>query len=165
MTDTPTSDPRSGDTRTGDTMPVLQAVLDTQFWLATHVITITLGYAATAFASILSSILVDQPATWSAIDRIVAPVLVLWGDQDPLVERSLLDAVLGRRPDWDLHVFEGAGHGAPGGARGGPRGGGRRGAAAPAPPQTPAPAEVGGGGAAAPADPPPPPTTKNMASG
>ena len=31
----------------GDTFIVLQAVLDTQFWLATHVVTITLGYAAT----------------------------------------------------------------------------------------------------------------------
>ena len=27
-------------------MPVLQAVLDTQFWLATHVITVSLGYVA-----------------------------------------------------------------------------------------------------------------------
>ncbi len=35
---------------TGDTMPVLQAVLDTQFWLATHVITVTLGYSATMVA-------------------------------------------------------------------------------------------------------------------
>lgn len=34
----------------GDTMPVLQAVLDTQFWLSTHVVTINLGYAATMFA-------------------------------------------------------------------------------------------------------------------
>jgi ABC-type transport system involved in cytochrome c biogenesis permease subunit len=31
----------------GDTFTVLQAVLDTQFWLATHVISINLGYAAT----------------------------------------------------------------------------------------------------------------------
>ena len=31
----------------GDTIAVLQAVLDTQFWLATHVVCITLGYAAT----------------------------------------------------------------------------------------------------------------------
>lgn len=37
----------------GDTMPVLQAVLDTQFWLATHVITVTLGYAATFAAGAL----------------------------------------------------------------------------------------------------------------
>lgn len=35
---------------TGDTMNVLQAVLDTNFWLATHVITITLGYSATFIA-------------------------------------------------------------------------------------------------------------------
>lgn len=31
----------------GDTFIVLQAVLDTQFWLATHVVTINLGYAGT----------------------------------------------------------------------------------------------------------------------
>ena len=31
----------------GDTMEMLRAVLDTNFWLATHVVVITLGYAAT----------------------------------------------------------------------------------------------------------------------
>jgi ABC-type transport system involved in cytochrome c biogenesis permease subunit len=36
----------------GDTFTVLQAVLDTQFWLATHVVTINLGYAATAAAGL-----------------------------------------------------------------------------------------------------------------
>lgn len=40
----------SGD---GDTFTVLQAVLDTQVWLATHVVCITLGYAATFFAGLL----------------------------------------------------------------------------------------------------------------
>ena len=34
----------------GDTMKVLQAVLDTNFWLATHVVVVTLGYAATFLA-------------------------------------------------------------------------------------------------------------------
>jgi ABC-type transport system involved in cytochrome c biogenesis permease subunit len=34
----------------GDTFIVLQAVLDTQFWLATHVVCITLGYATTFLA-------------------------------------------------------------------------------------------------------------------
>ncbi len=38
---------------TGDTMPVLEAVLDTQFWLATHVISVTLGYVATLVAGTL----------------------------------------------------------------------------------------------------------------
>ena len=40
---------------TGDTMPVLQAVLDTQFWLATHVITVSLGYVATLVAGTLGA--------------------------------------------------------------------------------------------------------------
>ncbi len=38
---------------TGDTMGVLQAVLDTQFWLATHVISVTLGYSSTFLAGAL----------------------------------------------------------------------------------------------------------------
>lgn len=37
----------SGD---GDTMEMMQAVLDTKFWLATHVTTITLGYSTTYLA-------------------------------------------------------------------------------------------------------------------
>jgi ABC-type transport system involved in cytochrome c biogenesis permease subunit len=37
----------------GDSMPVLQAVLDTQFWLSTHVISVTLGYSATFLAGFL----------------------------------------------------------------------------------------------------------------
>jgi ABC-type transport system involved in cytochrome c biogenesis permease subunit len=36
----------------GDTFIVLQAVLDTQFWLATHVVTINLGYATTYLAGV-----------------------------------------------------------------------------------------------------------------
>ena len=39
----------------GDTMAVLQAVLDTNFWLATHVIVITLGYAAMFVATLLGA--------------------------------------------------------------------------------------------------------------
>ncbi len=38
----------------GDTMEMLRAVLDTNFWLATHVVTITLGYAATFAAGLLA---------------------------------------------------------------------------------------------------------------
>ncbi len=49
---------------TSDTMPVLQAVLDTQFWLTTHVQCITLGYAATFFAGFI--------AIYALIHRIVA---------------------------------------------------------------------------------------------
>ena len=37
----------------GDTMEQMRAVLDTRFWLATHVITITIGYMATFVAGII----------------------------------------------------------------------------------------------------------------
>ncbi len=40
----------------GDTMPSLVAVLDTNFWLATHVTTITLGYAAGLLAAALGNL-------------------------------------------------------------------------------------------------------------
>jgi ABC-type transport system involved in cytochrome c biogenesis permease subunit len=42
----------------GDTMAMLQAVLDTNIWLATHVVVITLGYSATALAWILGLVYV-----------------------------------------------------------------------------------------------------------
>jgi ABC-type transport system involved in cytochrome c biogenesis permease subunit len=40
----------------GDTMPSLVAVLDTNFWLATHVTSITLGYAAGLLAAAISHV-------------------------------------------------------------------------------------------------------------
>ena len=42
----------------GTTFKVLQPVLDTNFWLATHVVMVTLGYAATFVAGILAIIFV-----------------------------------------------------------------------------------------------------------
>jgi ABC-type transport system involved in cytochrome c biogenesis permease subunit len=38
----------------GDTMEMLRAVLDTNFWLATHVVVVTLGYASTFVAGTLA---------------------------------------------------------------------------------------------------------------
>ena len=40
----------------GDTMEMLRAVLDTNFWLATHVVVVTLGYASTFVAGLLAVI-------------------------------------------------------------------------------------------------------------
>ena len=42
--------------RSGDTMAVLVAVLDTNIWLATHVIIVTIGYAATYLAGLLGAV-------------------------------------------------------------------------------------------------------------
>jgi ABC-type transport system involved in cytochrome c biogenesis permease subunit len=39
----------------GDTFPVLLAVLDTQFWLATHVVCISMGYAATYMTGLMGA--------------------------------------------------------------------------------------------------------------
>jgi ABC-type transport system involved in cytochrome c biogenesis permease subunit len=40
--------------RTGDTMEMMRAVLDTNFWLATHVVVVTFGYASTFVAGMLA---------------------------------------------------------------------------------------------------------------
>jgi ABC-type transport system involved in cytochrome c biogenesis permease subunit len=53
----------------GDTFTVLQAVLDTQFWLATHVTTITLGYATTYLAGLLGVVYVLRGVFTPAIGR------------------------------------------------------------------------------------------------
>ncbi|MGO8836028.1 MAG: cytochrome c biogenesis protein [Limisphaerales bacterium] len=41
---------------TSDTMEMMRAVLDNNFWLATHVVTVTLGYASTFVAGLLAII-------------------------------------------------------------------------------------------------------------
>jgi ABC-type transport system involved in cytochrome c biogenesis permease subunit/predicted secreted protein len=40
----------------GDTMEMMRAVLDSNFWLGTHVITITIGYGGTFFAGVIAII-------------------------------------------------------------------------------------------------------------
>ncbi|MEY2598998.1 MAG: hypothetical protein RLZZ142_1257 [Verrucomicrobiota bacterium] len=42
----------------GDTMEMMRAVLDTNFWLATHVVVVTLGYSATFVAGALAMLYV-----------------------------------------------------------------------------------------------------------
>ena len=53
----------------GDTMAVLQAVLDTNLWLATHVIIITLGYVAAFVAGALGILYVIMGVFTKALDR------------------------------------------------------------------------------------------------
>jgi len=53
----------------GDTMQMMQAVLDSNFWLATHVITITLGYSATFLAGAIGAVYLLGRIFTSAIDR------------------------------------------------------------------------------------------------
>lgn len=59
----------------GDTMAVMQAVLDTQFWLSTHVICITLGYAATFVAGLLGVVYVLAAVFTNVLDRKLSDVM------------------------------------------------------------------------------------------
>jgi pimeloyl-ACP methyl ester carboxylesterase len=72
-----------------------------------------LGYAVTAFASAAASMFVSRRQALAAIDQVTVPVLLVWGDQDRLVTRPVIDHAVARRPDWRLHVLESAGHAAP----------------------------------------------------
>jgi ABC-type transport system involved in cytochrome c biogenesis permease subunit len=63
----------------GDTMEMLQAVLDTNFWLATHVVVITLGYASMFVAGFLAMLYIVRgfftkslaPKSAKALSRMV----------------------------------------------------------------------------------------------
>jgi ABC-type transport system involved in cytochrome c biogenesis permease subunit len=49
----------------GDTLEMMRAVLDSNFWLATHGVTITIGYSATFLASLLAHIYILR-SFWSS---------------------------------------------------------------------------------------------------
>ncbi len=58
----------------GDTMEMMRAVLDTNFWLATHVVVVTLGYASTFVAGLLAVLyIVLGVATPIVSQRLAAP--------------------------------------------------------------------------------------------
>jgi ABC-type transport system involved in cytochrome c biogenesis permease subunit len=67
----------------GDTMEMMRAVLDSNFWLATHVVTITLGYSAMFVAGILAVIYILRgvlttslkPETAATIGRMVYGII------------------------------------------------------------------------------------------
>ncbi len=52
----------------GDTMEMMRAVLDTNFWLATHVVIVTLGYASTYVAGFLAIIFVLRGIFTKSLD-------------------------------------------------------------------------------------------------
>jgi len=56
----------------GDTMIMMQAVLDTNFWLATHVVIITLGYASTFVAGFLALVYILRGVFTKTLDAATA---------------------------------------------------------------------------------------------
>ncbi len=53
----------------GDTLEQLRAVLDTNFWLATHVTCVTMGYAATFVAGLLGIVFILRGVLTRSLDR------------------------------------------------------------------------------------------------
>jgi pimeloyl-ACP methyl ester carboxylesterase len=69
-----------------------------------------LDCVATAWTSAVMAMYVRRRSVEEAIDRVAAPTLLLWGDQDPLIGRTVIDGLIARRPDWDRRVIHRAGH-------------------------------------------------------
>jgi len=59
----------------GDTMEMMRAVLDSNFWLATHVVTVTVGYSATFLAGFLALIYVIRGVFTRSLDPKTAEAL------------------------------------------------------------------------------------------
>jgi ABC-type transport system involved in cytochrome c biogenesis permease subunit len=56
----------------GDTLEMMRAVLDSNFWLATHVVTITVGYSATLLAGLLAIFYVLRGLFTRSLDAVTA---------------------------------------------------------------------------------------------
>jgi ABC-type transport system involved in cytochrome c biogenesis permease subunit len=59
----------------GDTLEMMRAVLDSNFWLATHVVTIAVGYSATFLAGFLALIYVLRGVFTKSLDESTASAL------------------------------------------------------------------------------------------
>jgi ABC-type transport system involved in cytochrome c biogenesis permease subunit len=60
----------------GDTMEMMRAVLDSNFWLATHVVTIAVGYSATFLAGFLGVIYLLRSRLTRSLDKTTANALI-----------------------------------------------------------------------------------------
>lgn len=59
----------------GDTLEMMRAVLDSNFWLATHVIVVTAGYSATFLAGFLAIIYIGRGVFTRSLDKATADAL------------------------------------------------------------------------------------------
>ena len=59
----------------GDTLEMMRAVLDSNFWLSTHVVTVTTGYASTFLAGFLAIIYIVRGVLTRTLDRATADSL------------------------------------------------------------------------------------------
>ncbi len=81
----------------GDTLEMMRAVLDTNLWLATHVVIVTIGYAATFLAGFLALIYVFRGTLTKSLDKPTADALtrMVYGIVCFATLCSLIGTVLG----------------------------------------------------------------------
>lgn len=81
----------------GDTMEMMRAVLDSNFWLATHVVTITVGYSAMFLAGFLGLVYIARGVFTRSLDRATAGALarMIYGVVCFATFFSLVGTVLG----------------------------------------------------------------------
>jgi ABC-type transport system involved in cytochrome c biogenesis permease subunit len=81
----------------GDTLEMMRAVLDSNFWLATHVVTVTAGYGATFLAGFLALIYIVRGLLTKSLDKPTADALsrMIYGIVCFATLFSLVGTVLG----------------------------------------------------------------------
>ncbi|MDP2138210.1 MAG: cytochrome c biogenesis protein CcsA [Candidatus Didemnitutus sp.] len=81
----------------GDTLEMMRAVLDSNFWLATHVVVITIGYSATYLAGFLAIVYILRGVFTKSLDQATADALarMVYGIVCFAVLFSLIGTVLG----------------------------------------------------------------------
>src|ERR687892_1720351 len=66
--------------------------------------------AIQAAVSVLAALTVDEGTVRAELVRIEAPTLVLWGDQDRVIPRRLVDELVELHSAWAFRAVEGIGH-------------------------------------------------------
>jgi len=81
----------------GDTLEMMRAVLDSNFWLATHVVVITIGYSATFLAGFLAIVYILRGVFTKSLDKDTADALyrMVYGIVCFATLFSLIGTVLG----------------------------------------------------------------------
>ena len=81
----------------GDTLEMMRAVLDSNFWLGTHVVTVTIGYSATYLAGFLALIYIFRGVFTRTLDQATADALsrMVYGIVCFATLFSLIGTVLG----------------------------------------------------------------------
>jgi pimeloyl-ACP methyl ester carboxylesterase len=66
--------------------------------------------AVDAAIAVLRALTVDEARTREALDSITAPTLLLWGADDRVIPKRLIEEVGAAHPGWSSRTIDGVGH-------------------------------------------------------